>query len=74
MTHFVNGVIVLGVDDRIARRFGQIKTQLRRSGQLIPDFDLLIAASALVYNLTLITNNTAHFGRIPNLPLANWLN
>ncbi len=71
--NFVGGLTVIGVDDNTARAFAKIKTELRRSGSLIPDFDLLIAATAVANNLTLITNNTAHFSRISNLRLANWL-
>jgi len=36
------------------------------------DFDLAIAACALAHNLTLVTNNTDHFGRIAGLKLVNW--
>ena len=34
--------------------------------------DLLIAATALVHNLSLATNNQRHYARIPNLTLARW--
>jgi tRNA(fMet)-specific endonuclease VapC len=33
----------------------------------------MIASIALAYNLTLVTNNTKHFKRIPNLCLENWI-
>jgi tRNA(fMet)-specific endonuclease VapC len=69
---FVSGVDVLDVDADIARAFGKIKAQLRRQGNLIEDFDLLLAATALTNNLTLVTSNTAHFGRIGGLTLDNW--
>jgi predicted nucleic acid-binding protein len=42
---------------------------LRRQGNLIPDFDLLIAATALRHDLTLVTRDTAHFERIEGLQL-----
>jgi tRNA(fMet)-specific endonuclease VapC len=35
--------------------------------------DLLIASVALVYDLTLVTNNTADFQNIPGLRLEDWL-
>ena len=41
----------------------------RRQGQLIPDLDLLIAATALHHDLTLLTRNIRHFNRIPELRL-----
>jgi tRNA(fMet)-specific endonuclease VapC len=69
---FVSGVAVLAVDADIARVFGKIKAQLRRQGNLIEDFDLLLAATALVNDLTLVTNNTAHFDRVGGLILDNW--
>ena len=33
-------------------------------GQIIADFDILIAATALHHDLTLLTRNTRHFDRI----------
>jgi tRNA(fMet)-specific endonuclease VapC len=69
---FTSGVAVLGLDPGVARTFGEIKAQLRRQGNLIEDFDLLLAATALANGLTLITNNVAHFGRISGLSLESW--
>jgi tRNA(fMet)-specific endonuclease VapC len=40
--------------------FGEVKAQLRARGELLEDFDLLIAATAQTHALTLVTNNTAH--------------
>ena len=70
---FVSGITVLGVDTDIARLFGETKAQLRRQGNLIEDFDLLLAATALSNGLTLVTNNTTHFDRVPGLTLDNWV-
>jgi len=70
---FVSALAVLGVDVQVARAFGDIKTQLRQAGELIEDLDVLIAATARAYDLTLVTNNTAHFGRISGLRLENWI-
>lgn len=64
---FLQGVITLGVDDETCSRFGRLRGELRRQGRLIGDFDLLIAATALVHGLTLLTNNRRHFERIPEL-------
>jgi tRNA(fMet)-specific endonuclease VapC len=70
---FASGVIVLGLDAEIARLFGDFKAQLRRRGALIDDFDLLIAATAHHYRLTLITHNLEHFRRIPELQIEDWV-
>ena len=46
---------------------------LRTGGQLIEDADLLLAAIALVNDLTLVTHNTSHFSRVADLQLEDWL-
>ncbi len=68
---FVGGITVLGFDPETARVFGDIKADLRRAATLIENLDLLIAATALARDLTLVANNTDHFGRIPDLNLEN---
>lgn len=50
-------------------RFAHIRGALRAKGQLIGDADLLIAATALEHDLTLVTQNLRHFKRISNLRL-----
>jgi predicted nucleic acid-binding protein len=62
----VEGMQIIGIDLPIARRFGQMRSDLRTRGELIPDLDLFIAATALEKDLTLLTND-AHFGRIEGL-------
>ena len=56
----------------IAETFGMIKAALESGGNRLDDFDLAIAATALAYNLTLVTNNTDHFSRIEGLRFENW--
>jgi tRNA(fMet)-specific endonuclease VapC len=46
--------------------------ELRRRGEPIGDADVLIAASALVHGLTVVTNNEGHFRRISGLDVENW--
>ena len=53
----------------VADRFASIRAALRSRGTLIPDMDLLIAATAMEHDLTLVTGNVRHFGRIPDLRL-----
>jgi tRNA(fMet)-specific endonuclease VapC len=48
------------------------KTRLRRLGQPIADFDLLIGSTAIYYNLVLVTNNVKHFERMQYLTIENW--
>ncbi len=44
--------------------FGQIKAKLENIGKRLDDMDIMIASTAIAYNLTLITNNINHFERI----------
>lgn len=66
---FVAGFAMLTLTDEIVLTFGRTRAMLRRRGRLIPDFDLLIAATALATGLTLVTRNRRHFARIPDLQL-----
>lgn len=69
LAEFLDAFELLGLDPSTMRIFAQIRNQLRLKGQIIPDFDILIASTALQYDLTLLTRNTRHFARIPNLRL-----
>ena len=51
---------------------GAIKAELERKGLRIDEFDLLIGATALQNNLTLVTANIKHFARIPKITIENW--
>lgn len=64
---------VLALTDEVITRAAEIYAELYQRGALIGDGDILIAASALVYGLALVTNNKDHFERIKGLALENWL-
>jgi predicted nucleic acid-binding protein len=68
---FLRGVQLLPLNRSIMRRFAQIRGDLRSQGRLIGDPDILIAATALQYHLTLLTRNVRDFSRIPGLSLHN---
>ena len=67
------GPQVLLMDEPAAEQFGRLKAILRRAGRLIGDIDVCIAGVVLRHGLTVVTNKTGHFERIPELPLENWL-
>lgn len=69
---FIAPLSILDVDSETARAFGEIKAELRRSGSLVEDLDLLIAATVHTHDLILVTNNRDHFSRVPGLRLENW--
>jgi tRNA(fMet)-specific endonuclease VapC len=62
----------LPFDDAAAERYGEIRARLQRAGRLIGANDLLIAATALGYGLTLITHNTDEFERVDGLVVEDW--
>lgn len=64
---FLSSVAVLGVSKEICQVFGRQRGFLRQKGLLISDFDLLIAATCLHHDLTLLTNNLRHFQRVEGL-------
>jgi tRNA(fMet)-specific endonuclease VapC len=66
-------VTVLDVTLDVARTFGELRAALYDQGLPPPDMDLLIAATALVHDLTLVTHNTKDFANIPRLRVADWL-
>ena len=63
---------VLPLTDPIVVRAAEIYANLRQQGQLIPDADILIAATALTYGLVLVTSNVTHFARVGGLYAENW--
>jgi tRNA(fMet)-specific endonuclease VapC len=64
---------VLPLTDPIIVRAASVYVDLHRRGELINDGDILIAATALVHGLAVVTNNEAHFRRIRDLQVVNWL-
>ena len=68
---FLEDVSVLGIDEEVCKIFGRERGRLRKAGQLIGDFDLLIAATSLHYGLTVLTNNRQHFERVEGLQIES---
>ena len=62
----------LPFDDRCAEEYGLIREDLTAQGRLIGPNDLLIAAIARAYDVTLVTHNTGEFCRIPAIRLEDW--
>lgn len=60
------------LNEGVMEVFADIKAKLFDKGIRIEDMDLLIAATAIYNELTLVTNHTKHFENIPNLSLENW--
>jgi tRNA(fMet)-specific endonuclease VapC len=65
-------VEVLDYPAEAAADYGQIRSYLKSRGTMIGANDLFIAAHARCLGLTLVTNNTREFGRVPGLKMENW--
>jgi tRNA(fMet)-specific endonuclease VapC len=48
------------------------KARLRRDGELISDFDLLIGATAIQQDMIMVTNNTKHLSKIAGINITDW--
>ena len=53
--------------------FGDCKAALKKQGQLIDDFDLLIGSTAVSCDMIMVTENVKHLARIPNIRTENWV-
>lgn len=53
--------------------YAKEKARLKRSGRVVGEFDLLIGATTLRYNLTLVTRNTKDFANLAGIQLENWI-
>lgn len=73
LAQFLSLPTILSFDEPAAAHYGVIRTDLRRKGTPIGPLDELIAAHALACDLTLVTNNTKEFARVPGLKLENWV-
>lgn len=69
---FLIDVEALPFTDDEATIAARIRVDLQKAGQPIGAYDLLIAATALVNKLTLVTSNEREFSRIANLSIENW--
>jgi len=67
MRQFFSAFLTLELSDAVAERFAEQRAHLRRHGEMISDLDLFVAATALTYDLTLLTFNRRHFERVPGL-------
>jgi len=69
---FLTPLMIADFDADAAQLYGRIRADLESKGTPIGPLDTLIAAHALSLNVTLVTNNTKEFLRVPGLKVANW--
>ncbi|MBI4540450.1 MAG: type II toxin-antitoxin system VapC family toxin [Gemmatimonadetes bacterium] len=69
-SEFLEPFEILPFDRPAAEQHARVRYALRRNP--IGDRDLLIAAIALANGLTVVTQNTREFGRVPGLAMEDW--
>jgi len=72
LSAFLPYVEALDLTDEAAIHYAEIRANLKTRGQMIGANDLFIAAHARALGVTLVTNNTQEFERVPGLSIENW--
>ncbi len=62
----------LPIDEKVALATADLQASLRKSGKSIEMPDALIAATASVHELVLVTRNVRHFQNVPGLAVESW--
>jgi tRNA(fMet)-specific endonuclease VapC len=63
---------ILSFDAADAASAGEADAALKKRGKPIGRLDILIAGQALARGLTVVTNNTREFKRVPGLSVVDW--
>ena len=72
LASFFAPLVSLPFDDACAEEYGALRATLSAAGRPIGPNDLLIAATALAHDLTLVTHNLREFSRITGLKIEDW--
>ena len=65
---------ILNIDTEVAVRWGELIGEAERRGKRLPVIDSLIAATAAVHNLTVVTRNTGDLEKCAVRVLNPWKN
>ncbi|MDR1361006.1 MAG: type II toxin-antitoxin system VapC family toxin [Rickettsiales bacterium] len=72
ISNLLQMVSVMDFTSDSADSSSDIRAHLQKQGKPIGEMDCLIAGCAISHNAVLITNNTKHYAKIPNLQIENW--
>jgi tRNA(fMet)-specific endonuclease VapC len=72
LDEFIIPLEIVSFDEGAAHVYGEIRAALEKAGTPIGAMDMLIAAHAVSLSISLITNNTREFARIPALNCVDW--
>lgn len=67
VTRLLDRLVVMDFDVKSSEAAGRILVDLELSGKPIDFRDIFIGATALVNDCAILTRNTDHFGKIPDL-------
>jgi tRNA(fMet)-specific endonuclease VapC len=70
--HVAANFPIVPVSEPIMERYGMMKADLVKQGQSLEDFDLVTAATALLWGYPLVRETPRHFNRIPDLRIEDW--
>src|SRR6266516_228838 len=71
LNDFLADVSIIEIDKETCKVFGRERGRLRAKKKTVADFDLLIGATALQHNMTLLTNNRRHFHMVEGLRIES---
>ena len=69
---FIHPFQLILPSDEILEQYVMIRSELERSGSVISEADLWIAATALASDGMIVTNNVREFSRVPGLAVEDW--
>ena len=65
-------ISIASITKESCNKSAEIYAELKRSGEIIDDVDILIAGICLETGFCLVTNNERHFSRIKDIEIVNW--
>ena len=71
-SQLLSAIRVLDWTPEASVRFGAIRAAAEKSGVLIDDFDIAVAAIAQAHQARVVTANVAHFSRVEGLDCLHW--
>ncbi|GEP97717.1 type II toxin-antitoxin system VapC family toxin [Chitinophaga cymbidii] len=71
LDNFLTGVTIIPIFSCFDI-YAKEKARLRKLGQPVDDFDLLIGSTAVANDLIMVTNNAAHLGRVQGIRIEDW--
>lgn len=59
-------------DERFPPIYGELAARIRRNGQTVSEMDLMIAATAIIQGVPVVTANEKHFAVVPGLQVVSY--